>query len=169
MKKRKLGITTMDVLAIVFLIIGSLFTLLGFLLFIDIDTLTYHGTGDARIVPMVFLGVGLPFLAGGLYALWFTLHRRAMIQLALKEGYYVLADVDEIVYNTHLEVNGQHPFYAVCLYQDPNTNTTMEFRSKNLYYEPKELLHQKIRVYCLKDAMKYYYVDIDDAFHEDLK
>ena len=168
MKKVRLGIQPADILVIVFLSIGSVFTLIGIILALNINTMIRYGTDNVTFLPGVFASIGLPFVIIGLAALFYSLHRRQLIQKAVNEGQYVMADVEHIEQNTSVTVNGKNPFIVICRYQDPVTDDMHEFRSRNLNYYPKELLNSRIRVFVSQKSPKYYYVDIDDALSEEI-
>lgn len=169
MKKVKLGIQAADIVALVFLIIGGVFTLLGVIFAVNINAMMKDATGDPHMFILIFTSIGLFFLAGGFFALYLSVHHRHMVQMAVDQGQYVMADVDHIEQNTSVTVNGSSPFIIICTYQDPLTGDMHEFRSRNLFYYPKELLNTKIRVYTAGTNMKYYYVDMENALSDTLK
>jgi len=160
-EKINTGVRAGDIVAIVFMALGGIFTALGIVMALHLDELRAHGTGDVKVLPLVFTAVGLPFLVTGIVIALVSLRRRARLRRVVNEGHYVMADVADIRPNFSVQVNGACPYVLECHYRDPATGTLHIFKSRNLFFYPAELENRPIRVYVNRENMKDYYVDVD--------
>lgn len=77
-----------------------------------------------------------------------------------QNGKKVSLSVNEVKLDRSYSVNKKHPFIVVCLWTDPLTNISHEFRSDFYWYDPSELLSgRKIDVYIDENDPSRYYMD----------
>jgi len=157
--KIKTGIGAADIIAIVFIVLGGAFAGGALMRGGNISELEAHGTGDVKVLPLVFGGIGTPFLIVGLACAVWAVRRRIAIRKVVAAGDYVTAKVVSVRQNFNVQVSGRCPFVVECHYQDPVTGVLHVFHSCNLYYYPEELMGNEIRVYVDPKNMKHYYVD----------
>jgi hypothetical protein len=104
--------------------------------------------GDARIKgfgslwfgPLILGGLGTVFSAIGLGIL---LRGRANARKAgylMAYGNAVLTDVQGVVQNTSLTVNGRHPWRITSQWLDPASNKVRVFHSANLWFDPAKFV-----------------------------
>lgn len=159
-KKADYGIGALDIVGIVFLVLGIVFSSVSILIAVNLNKMEFSGNGDPIVLPIIFGAIGAPFLILGILFVSLSVRKRCMANRLLQDGHYVMADVVAITPNYSVQVNGRSPFVVECHYQDPTTGTLCIFRSRNLFYFPEELSGNQIRVYVDPDNMKHYYVDV---------
>lgn len=99
----------------------------------------YFEAGALAVVGMIPLIVG-----GGILVF---LYRRQRRELWLREnGMSVAAKVTSVALNMRLTVNGRHPYIIYAQWQDPASQITYQFRSKNLWYDPRQYVKETIEV-----------------------
>lgn len=160
-EKVKMGIHAADIVALVFMILGGVFTAISIGFALNLPAIQAHAEGDAAMLPLVFGAVGAPFLLAGVLIVLFSLHRRAGIRRIVREGCFVMADVADIRPNFSVQVNGRCPYVLECHYRDPLTGALHVFTSRNLFFFPAEFEGRQIRVYVDRENMNLYYVDTD--------
>jgi len=167
-KKIKLGFGAGSIVALTFCVIGGIFTALGVTFLLNLDALRRNstGSGDVRILPLIFGGIGLLFLLSGLAVAVARLHRRLRARRIVNAGYYVTAEVADLRVNFSVQVNGRSPYVMECHYQDPETGVLHVFDSRPLYYCPAELIGKPVRVYVEEGNFGHYYVDADSILPE---
>ncbi len=141
-----------------FLLAGAILTGIG-CIFLPIgiglravDALFFYAFGA---VGAVLLGVGLALLY-----VWYT--RRKTAESVKAAGHYVLARIVNISRNYSVTINGVNPYVIECVFQDPDTGISHNFRSGDLMEDPSASLNSdEIRVYINPDNLDEYYVDID--------
>ncbi|KLN62063.1 hypothetical protein WH96_00520 [Kiloniella spongiae] len=79
----------------------------------------------------------------------------------LRYGTPVTAQIDSIIQNTNVRVNGKHPFQIIAQWQDPVSNTLHLFKSENIWFNPEPHIESDIITVLLNQAApQKYYVDI---------
>lgn len=156
----------MDIVAIVFSAIGLAFSAGAAVTALNLKNLQVHGTGDVRMLPVIFGAVGGLFLTSGILFAVLTIRKRAVRQQVVSNGDYIMADVVNIRQNFSLQVNGKYPYVLECHYRNPETGTLHVFMSRNLFFYPAELENRQVRVYIDRENMRHYYVDVENVFPE---
>ena len=117
-----------------------------------------------------FLGVwGLPFFLTVFGALFTGLGTVALV-LGIRSGWTerdshlytreLIAKISDIMQDRSVSVNGRHPYRIVAQVLDPDTNLVREFRSKAIWYDPREFVKQEtVTVKCHPHDPRKYYVD----------
>lgn len=165
-RKISLGWDARKIVGMVFSMIGGGFTMTVICL---LPVMLSSNDPADRIVAIVFGIIGGVFLILGLSLLFAELHKKLILQEAVNNHVFVNAEVTRVYENGAVEVDGEHPYIAECEYADPETDHIYHFRSKNLFFDAHPLLGTMIRVYVQIDNMKNYYVDVENAFSEDLQ
>ncbi len=119
-------------------------------------------SGDNMLIFFT-LGFGLVFFSVG-FGIAFSgaLIGRANKRL-MKTGKQLNAEVMEVGVKTNVTVNGRHPYYVDCRVQDPYTGEVTLYRSKSIYYDPREYNITNVSVYVSEKNKKKYYVDVEGA------
>ena len=114
----------------------------------------------------IFSGIGSVFFTIGILFLIFKLKRKKLRKRLMESGRLVSAEIESVILNTKLRVNGRHPYYITCQWQDSM------FKSENLWHNPQGAIEKKglthIPLYIDEDNLKKYYVAVDDLT-QDLK
>jgi hypothetical protein len=160
-EKIKAGVSSTDIVALVFVILGGAFAAAGIIMAFNLDFLREHGTGDTELLPVIFGGIGAPFLIAGIILAAVSIRKRRTMRRVVSEGYYVMATVADIRPNFSVQVNGQYPYVIECHYRDSATGELHVFKSRNLFFYPAEFENGQIRVYVDRENMSRYYVDVD--------
>ncbi|MBR5799162.1 MAG: phage holin family protein [Lachnospiraceae bacterium] len=155
-RKMKTGFSARMIVGIVFSMMGAIFFGAGvFLLFMapaDIKLLFF----------LIFGGLGLVFLVIGVICLYLEGKKRSAQRKLFENGNYIEADFFDIDWDTTINVNGRHPYFARFRYQDPYGDVHI-FKSRNMFINPDTLMtDRKVKVYVNGTDYKYYYVDIDE-------
>lgn len=151
----------MDIVAVVFSILGVVFTAVAAVVALNLDAVRVNSTGNPTLFPIIFGAIGAPFLILGIVFAVISIKKRATAKRVVEDGYYIMADVADIRPNFSVQVNGQYPYVLECHYPDPATGALHVFRSRNLFFYPKELEGRQVRVFVDKANMKHYYVDVE--------
>jgi len=165
-KKIKVGIGVPEILAIVFSLLGGIFTAIAVVFALNPDAVQAHSTGNAALFPLIFGAIGVPFLLLGIIFAVISLRRRTVLKRVAEGGYYVMATVADIRPNFSVQVNGVCPYVLECHYQDTLSGALHVFRSRNLFFYPGELAGRQVRVYVDRTNMDHYYVDVDSLVPE---
>lgn len=157
------------------ILIGVIFTAVGLpFLFIGIYfalhmpwlTDTAQGTGDVRILPLIFTLLGGIISVIGLAFLIWVIRKKRAIKKVIQGGHTVSAVISEISINYSVEVNGRNPYVIVCQYQDPVTGILHIFRSGNIMFNPGDLTHREVSVFVDPQNFNHYYVDLESVLPE---
>ena len=148
-----------------FTIVGAVFVAVGsiFLVFLAVILMIGGIEDDAFVVVPIFLCTGLIMLAVGIAVLTHQHREQKRIQGLIDGNCYVMASITSASKDYSLHVNHLPTFVVEASYEDPVTGVVHMFRSKNLIFDPTDLMVSKyVMVYLEKDG-KYdnYYVDID--------
>ncbi len=155
-KKIKNGMNARLLVGIIFALIGAAFFAAGLILLFTVTNET------KMLFFLIFGGIGLVFLILGIFFLCLEGKKRNAQQKLLENGYYVEADFFDIDWDTTVNVNGRHPYFARFRYQDEYGNVHI-FKSRNMFINPDTLMaDRKVKVYVNGTDYKYYYVDIDE-------
>lgn len=115
------------------------------------------GAGIYFFISIILLAVGLSII---IYKLNNSINKDTII----KTGKLIEAQLDDIVYNTKVTINGKHPYYVICYWKNKINGKTYKFKSENLWYNPNEQFKKsgidKIPVYIIPSNPNQYYVDI---------
>lgn len=147
----------------VFLVVGGIFAFLG-AAFLTIGVSVYCALKEeegAILFSLIFGGMGLLFFAMGVVFIIMVWKRKHRNDRLLASGNYVTAQITEVAVNYSVNVNGRCPYVVHCQYQDGYGNVHL-FRSRNLYFDPTDLLKDTmVKVYVDGENFNHYYVDID--------
>lgn len=105
--------------------------------------------------------IGLVFLLIGLSMIISNLNKSSVKRYVLNNGQMVTAEITDIYLNTSYSVNGRHPFVITCDWKNPSTGSVHEFKSENLWFNPKKVLEDEKNINVFIDPInpKRYYVD----------
>lgn len=159
-RKAKRGLTALLITSIVFIIIGTIYILVGS--FVGAQSVE----GDPVIFKGVFCGLGAIFLIVGVICLGLEISKIIRCNRLINSGQYIIAEITEVAMNYAVSVNRRHPYVVRCRYQDMYGNIHT-FRSRNLNFDPAPFFKdQVVKVYVEGENFKHYYVDIDGVLPE---
>lgn len=143
--------------------VGAVFTIIGLIMTANIDALinSPNSSGDVRILPIVFTGMGLLFVAIGVPFIVIDIKKNIAIKKAIAAGYYIYAKVVEIRPNYNVRINGRHPYVLECQYEDPSTGAIHVFVSGSMMYAPEQLLDTDVKVWVDRNNYGIYKVDLE--------
>lgn len=160
-RKVKAAQSALDIVGLIFAIIGGSFAAAGILAAVALThSRRPHDIAEARLLPFIFIGMGLLFLVLGSAFLLHGIRKRALSARLVREGFYVTAVVRDIYPNENVRINGRSPFVLECHYRDMTTGKTHIFKSDNVPFYPIDAMDTEIRVYVDPSNMDHYYVDI---------
>ncbi|MEE0956309.1 MAG: hypothetical protein U0L49_10930 [Eubacterium sp.] len=166
--RRKNGTSLFSVqllLGIIFSAIGIPFLIIGIYFALHMSWLleTATGSGDPRILPVLFSLIGGIFSALGIAFLIWAFRKNSVVKKVIKGGYSVTAVISEVTITYNVEINGSNPYVIVCQYQDPRTGILHIFRSKYIMFYPGDLTGRSVRVFVDPQNLNHYYVDLDSV------
>ena len=160
-KKINLGISAMDIISIVYIIIGAVLLIIGFISTGFSFSHPEKVTGSPSLFLFIFGGIGSIFLILGIIFLIMRIKKRNKIKTLITSENCVYAVITGFSQNYNLTVNGHHPYVIECSYTDSN-GTMHIFKSRNIFFNPIDIVtDMNVPVYVSPDNYKNYYVDID--------
>lgn len=102
----------------------------------------------------VFMAVGLPFMLTGLLKKW---KRNRLMQ----NGTCVYATIIGSDIDRTYSVNGSHPFYVDCEYQNPYDGMKYLYRSGHIWEDPYQYTGSQVPVYVDRQNPAKYYVAVE--------
>lgn len=114
------------------------------------------------MVFWIFGAIGAVLLGAGLSYLYFYKKNHDNRQRLFDEGKYVMAHIESILCDETVEINGSHPYYAICSFINPDDNKQYTFRSSNYVENLNEALESnEVRVYINPENLDEFYVDLE--------
>lgn len=114
----------------------------------------------------VYFGISIILLAIGLSIIIHKLNNSVNKESIIKTGKRIEAQLEDIVYNTKVTINGKHPYYITCYWKNRINGKTYKFRSENVWYNPTDQFKksgiEKIPVYIIPSNPNQYYVDMEN-------
>lgn len=165
-RKPKYSMTGLLLAGIILAFIGAFFFIEGFTHFASTDKPQFDNIEEAYSS----CGVGAVCLIIGAACLFFEVKRRIRTKELFNAGNYIMAEIVDITINYLIGVPANfplgHPYIVVCRYQDAR-GEEHRFYSRNLYFDPKPFLKEKmVKVYIQDEDFKPYYVDIDEMLQK---
>ncbi len=115
---------------------------------------------EARLIVALVLGVQI--LVFGSIGGGFLLNQKKKQRLKerlMREGYYEMADVVDVVRQHNVQVNGRCPYRVICrILRD---GVLHEYRSEMLPYHPGLAAGAQVPVYLDRYDERKYYVDVE--------
>ena len=93
--------------------------------------------------PLIFGGLGFLFGMVGSVLMLTVLWSARKEKWLLENGQIVMADIQEIVIDRSIRLNGRHPYRILCQWHDSKDNTVFSFKSKAIWFNPEKFIHQK--------------------------
>ncbi len=154
MRRNKTEIYALSIVGFVFTIMGSIFALLGVVLFFSSqDT-------DVLIVGQIYIPLGLIFLSLGVAFLYIRHRQKQERAQLIAAGHYIWGEIAEYTRNANICINGRYP-YTVLVQHRASDGQVHIFRSRNLvFYPDRSILGKLVKVYVSDDKFSRYYVDI---------
>lgn len=94
------------------------------------------GFGSLWLGPLILGGLGTVFTAIGLSIFGVGRANARQAAYLMAYGNAIQTDVQGVVYNTSLTVNGRHPWRITSQWLDPVSNKVRVFHSENLWFDP---------------------------------
>ena len=122
------------------------------------------GTKGLDAVMLLFPGMGLLFFLIGACGFANCIKKDKMKKRLKDTGEIIYATYVESNYNRNYSVNGRHPYYITCEWQNPMDNKRYLFKSENIWTNPERIIRDRsittFPVYINMSNMKEYLVDI---------
>ena len=165
-RKPKYSMNGLLLTGIILVFLGLFFFIEGLVHFASTDKPQFYNIEDAYSS----CGVGAVCLITGAACLFFEVKRRICTKELFNSGKYIKAEIVDITINYLLGVPANfplgHPYIVECRYHDAK-GEEHTFYSRNLYFDPKPFLKQKmVKVYIKDEDFKPYYVDIDEVLEK---
>lgn len=120
-------------------------------------------SGNISVPGILFTGTGSCLLLLIAVIAAFLRRRRRRIQRLLETGTLVYVQLEEVIYNRSITVNGRSPFYITCRWRDNTTGTTHFLKSGNLWADPRPTLERRqiteLRAYIDRDNPARHHID----------
>ena len=163
--KRKMGWTAFGIIGFIFTPMGSLFLLLGALMW-NSKAVSWKNTNDPVIFQAVFGGLGLLFAGMGLAFLFADLRRRYLQRRAYEGGNCVEAEILGTSTISNMNTPSGHPCMLECAWTDAN-GVVHVYKSRYLYTNVSKLLKSKtVPVYIDRYNENVGFVDVDAVLPE---
>lgn len=161
--KRKIPFAGMTVIILlsIFALMGIIFSTMGgiFLAFRAEEE-------ELGRVGIIFVILGLAFLLVCTILLIISFGRKKKLERIIENGYYIVAEIGDIVQNYNVNVNGRFPYIITARYQD-STGCIHTFRSKNIFYNPVGIMtNNMVKIYTRPNNYKLYYMAIHEILPE---
>ena len=133
----------------------------------------YDKTNPNKIVTklsdyllLIIPGMGLIFfLIGSSYFVIGSIKKKKNNNLKIN-GMQIEVNYVETILNTSYQVNGRSPYNIVCEWNSSSDGKTYIFKSKNLWFNPENIINEKniTKFNCYVDSNNYkkYYLDTDE-------
>lgn len=116
------------------------------------------------VFNLTFSVLGLSWIIIGGTGLGFCNVKERKRKFLIEKGEVVYATYIETLCNENYSVNGEHPYYIVCEWEDLMDNKRYLFKSKNIWINPERMIQERqittFPVYINTSNMKEYLVDI---------
>ncbi|MBO4883035.1 MAG: hypothetical protein J5570_05970 [Lachnospiraceae bacterium] len=147
---------------------GALFASIGILLFIFGDVDSVQGSFDDPkknfyMLTGMFTVFGLIFFAVGMSLLVVEIRKKLRLKALLDNGYRIYATITETYPDNSITINGHHPNYVVCRYEDPNTLTTEIFQSPSYDMDLSGAIGMTVSIFLDPKDHSVYNMDFDPA------
>ncbi|MBO4608490.1 MAG: hypothetical protein J5696_01330 [Lachnospiraceae bacterium] len=147
---------------------GALFASIGILLFIFGDENSVQGTFDDPkknfyMLTGMFTVIGLLFFIVGMSVLVKEIRRKLRLKALVDTGYRIYATISETYPDKTITINGHHPNYVVCRYEDPNTLTTEIFQSPSYDMDLSGAIGMTVSIFLDPNDHSVYNMDFDPA------
>lgn len=146
----------------IFMIFGLIFGIIGALFFVlgVIFAFAFDFEPELAGLYITFVALGALFLLTALSFPIIAAAKRARINRLVRTGEVIYGEVEDVVINSTISVNGSCPYQVrVKVYEN---GVKYLFKSENIWNYP-ELTGANARVYYKAGNMKNYYVDLTDA------
>ena len=94
-----------------------------------------------------------------------SLHKKQIREDLTRSGEKIFANLKEVRMLEKTDSNGNHPYFIVCSWTDPTTNQEYLFRSREIWFNPTEIINihniSSFTVYVDKKNRERYFVDIN--------
>ena len=122
--------------------------------------------GGAEYFILIIPGFGGIFVIVGAAMAGSRIKKKNDKNKLITFGDQINAKLAEVKINTTYSVNKRHPYQIICSWNDPSSQTTFFYKSRNIWDDPSPAIEAKgitsIPVYIDRYNPKKYYVAIDD-------
>ena len=150
----------------IFSIDGFVFAAIGILYFFFGDRYSVEGSFDDPVknfymLTGVFAVMGLLFLAVGMGFVIHEFRKKLRRKALLENGYRIYGTISETYPDKKITINGIHPNYVVCRYEDPVTLRTEFYRSLGYCVDLSGAIGMTVSIYLDSNNHSIYYMDFD--------
>lgn len=114
--------------------------------------------------------IGLLLLPVTLIVKKISLHKKQISEDLTRSGDKIFATLKEVRMIQKTDNNGNHPYFIVCSWTDPTTNQEYLFKSREIWFNPTEIINinniSTFTVYVDKKNRERYFVDINILNHQ---
>ena len=112
-------------------------------------------------LSVLFGGLGFVFGSIGLVLILVVYRTSRKNKWLLANGQIIYADLERVILDRSIRMRGRNPYRILCQWLEPRTQTVCVFRSKPIWYNPEDYLHQdKIPVRIDPANPRRYVVDL---------
>ena len=150
----------------IFSINGTVFTAIGILYFFFGDRYSVEGSFDDPVknfymMTGIFTFMGLLFLAVGMGFVIHEIRKKLRRKALLETGYRIYGTISETYPDKSITINGRHPNYVVCRYEDPVTLRTEFYKSLSYCVDLVGDIGMTVSIYLDPNNHSIYYMDFD--------
>ncbi len=149
---------------VLFTSIGSLFSILGLVMFFNLDTMQVEGNGPPIMLPLIFTGLGLLCATVGVWMLYNELRKRRKNKALIEGGVFVWATITNLFEDYSMTVNGMPGLCMQAEWCDPATGIIYKFVSEPQYKSiPDYPEGYQVKVYVSPDGdLETYLVSLSE-------
>ena len=112
-------------------------------------------------LSVLFGGLGFVFGSIGLVLILVVYRTSRKEKWLLSNGQIIYADLERVILDRSIRMRGRNLYRILCQWLEPRTQTVCVFRSKPIWYNPEDFLHQdKIPVRIDPANPRRYVVDL---------
>lgn len=134
-------------------------------IYYDKDNPNKVGVKSLDLLCLLFPGIGLIFAVIGGTVLVIKWNKKRVDNNLKKTGEVIYANYVETVLNSSYSVNGRHPYYIICEWNNPEDGKKYLFKSQNIWMNPENRIQERniktFPVYIHLEKKKQYKVDTD--------
>lgn len=119
--------------------------------------------GGLTFLYALLMGMGILFAVIGAIPAAVTVKNTFNEKKIRNSGRKLYAVVEEIVLNTSLSLNGQHPYLIYCIYRDEYSDKIYRFKSGSVWTNPNPVVRpgDTVPVFVDERNFRHYYVDVE--------
>ena len=154
-----------QIVSIIFFIIGSVFSVIGFFMMTIIKLINEPALKPYALAALVPIILGLSFITAATIIIILFKKKRRMHKELKNSGKRVYATITEVTKHRYFVMNRRRPFIINATWKDPVTEIVHTYESASIWANPEALIKQKglteLPVYMDRESPHIYVVDLD--------